>query len=232
MSRPLWSYLAAAIVVVAAAASPSSAVGEEHSNRHTHGYNSSDDEHDNLGWVIVSGGITSMSDMRDLESLEDFRHRFGSCFLYLRDGDDHYLIQDEEMIDRAQRAARSIKLYGKEMGMLARFKVQGTLGSRKSARKIAAMQRRPALPEEVSRRSPRDESNERLEREFAELIEDMGALRTDPHQADGTAVKLRDLERRSEDLSKRLEKAVHEGREEMRDVLHDAKAQHLAKRVN
>jgi len=230
MSRPLWS-LAAAIIIIATAP-PSSAVGDEHSNGRAYAYDSGDGGHDNLGWVIVSGEITSMSDMSDLESLEDFRHRFGGSFLYLRDGDDHYVIKDEELIDRAQRAARSIKLYGKEAGMLTRFKIQGTLGSRKSARKIAALQQRPAPRREVARRSPRDEFNERLEHEFAELIEDMDALRADPHRGDVTDAESRDLERRSEALSKRLLKAVHEGHEEMSDVLHDAKARHLAKRVN
>lgn len=230
MSRRLWSFLAAAIVVVAAP--PPYAMGDEHSNGRAYGYDSGDDEGDNLGWIIVSGEITSISDMGDLESLEGFRHRFGSSFLYLRDGDDHYVIKDEEMIDRAQHAARSIKLYGKEMGMLARFKIQGTLVSRKSARKIAAMQQRPTPHREAGRRSPSEESNERLEHEVAELIEDMDALRADPHQGDVTDAKSRDLERRSEALSKRLGKAVHEGRKEMRDVLQDAKARHLAKRVN
>src|SRR5712672_3999796 len=107
MRSLLWSFLAAATVV--AAAPPPSAVGDEHSNGRANGYCSGDDEHGNLGWVIVSGEIISTSDMSDLESLEDFRHRFGSRFLYLRDGDDHYVVKDEEVIDRAQRAARSIK---------------------------------------------------------------------------------------------------------------------------
>ena len=66
MGRPFWSCLAATIVAVAAAL-PSSAVADDHARRH---YNSGDDERDNLGWVIVSGGITSVSDMSDLESLE------------------------------------------------------------------------------------------------------------------------------------------------------------------
>lgn len=231
MSRPLCSFLAAAIIV-AAAAPPPTAVADEPSNGHTHGYVPRERAHDNLEWIIVSGGITSLSDMSDMESLEHLRLQFGSPFLLLSDGDDHYVIKDEQLIDRAQRAAHSIKLYGKEMGMLARFEIQGTLASRKSARKIAAMRQRPAPHGEHARRSSRDEWNDRLGREVAELIEDMDALRTDPHQGDVTSAKSRDLERRSEALSKRLERAVHEGHEELRDVLHDAKERNLAKRVN
>jgi hypothetical protein len=223
MSRPLWSCLIAAIVAVAVAL-PSSAVADDHSHGHHAG------RRDNLGWVIVSGGMTSLSDMGDLESLEGFRNRFGSRFLYLRDGEDHYVIKDEEMIGRAQRAARSIKVYGKEMGMLARFEIQGTRGSGKSARKVAAMQQHPASRGEVARRSPRDESNERLEREVAELLQDMDALGADPRRGDDATP--RDLKWRSDALSKRLEKAVHEGHEDMREVLRDAKKRNLAKRVN
>lgn len=228
MGRPFWSCLAATIVAVAAAL-PSSAVADDHARRH---YNSGDDERDNLGWVIVSGGITSVSDMSDLESLEEFRHRFGSRFLYLRDGDDHYVIRDEEMIDRAQRAARSIKIHGKEMGMLARFELQGTRGSRKNARKIAAMRQFPAPRGEVGGSSPRDKANERLDREFVELVEQMDALRTNPHQDDAPTATSRDLKRRSDDLSKRLEKAVRDGHEELREILVDAKARDLAKQVD
>jgi hypothetical protein len=230
MGRPLWSFLAAAIIVVAAP--PPSAAADEPSNGHTHGYVPREGAHDNLEWIIVSGGITSLSDMSDMESLESLRLQFGSRFLYLRDGDDHYVIKDEQLIDRAQRAARSIKLYGKEMGMLARFEVQGAQGSGKSARKIAAMRQRPVPHGEAAGRNPRDESNDRLERDVVRLIDDMDALRTDPRQDEVTTARSRDLERRSEALSKRLERAVREGHEELRDVLHDAKERNLAKRVN
>jgi hypothetical protein len=236
MSRLLWSFLAAALVAVAAPPSP--AVGHEHSPGYAYGYDSgSEDRADDFGWMIVTDENTSVSDMGGLESLDELRDRFGSNFLYFRDGDDHYVVRDQELIDRAERAGRDIKIYGKELGMLARAKVHGAFGSRKSAQKsaqkMAVIGRRQAeLGREIARRSMNGESTERLERELEQLSEDMEVLQENLHAGEATASESRELEQKSEAMSKRLQRAVREAEQEMRDILHDAKARHLAKRVS
>lgn len=213
MSRLLWSFLSAAVIL--AIAPPPAAAGHEPANRRTH---PSRDEGE-LGWVLVSDGITSMSDSNDLESVDALRARYGDRFLLLRDGNDRYLIRDEGLIDRAEHATRSIKLYGKEIGLLARSRAGDAFG-KKSSRKIAAM----------AQRGPRDASDARLEREVEELIRDMERLGAASRPAD--AARSRDLERRSDVVSKQLHEAVRQGQEEMRQILEDAKTRDLAKQAD
>ena len=213
MSRYLWSFLSAAVIV--AAAPPPIAAGSVPAGRPAHSLQAGGA----LGWVLVSDGITSMSEGIDLESLDDFRARYGDRFLLLRDSGDHYLIRDRGLIERAERATRSIKLSGKEIGLLARYRAGDAIG-KKGARKIAAM----------AQRGPRDESDARLEREVEELIRDMEAYGTHSRPAD--SARSRDLERRRENVSGRLREALRHGQEEMRRILQDANARDLAKRVD
>lgn len=231
MSRPLWSFLAAALVVVAAPTP--AAARHEHSTSHAYGFHHGEHQDDDFGWMIVTDETTRMSDMSGLESLDELRDRYGDNFIYFRDDDDRYVVRDPELIDRADRAGLKVKMYGKELGMLARVKVQGAMGSRKLAKKMAALGRRQAeLGQEIARRSMNGEPTERLERDLEELSEEMESLREKLHAGEATVSETRELERRSEALSRRIEKAAREAEEEMRDILHDAKARRLAKRVN
>lgn len=237
MSRPLWSFLAAALVVVAAP--PAAVASHGHSSRHGHstgyayGYDHDGDRDDDFGWMVVNGENTRMSDMTDMESLDELRDRYGDSFLYFRDGDDRYVVLERELIERADRAGLNLKMYGKELGMLARVRVQGALGSRKLAKKMAALGRRQGeLGREIARRSVNGESTERLERQLEELSEDMEVLREQMHSGEATPSESRELDRKTEELSKRVQKAAREAEEEMRDIFHDAKARRLAKRVN
>lgn len=213
MSRLLWSFLSAAVIL--AIAPPPVAAGHEPASRSTQPF----PEEGGLGWVLVSDGVTSMSDSNDLESLDALRARYGDRFLLLRDGNDRYLIRDKGLVDRAEHATRSIKLYGKEIGLLARYRAGDAFG-KKSSRKIAAM----------AQRGPRDASEARLEREVEELIRDMERLGAGSRPAD--AARSRELERRSEVVSKQLHEAVRQGQAEMRQILEDAKTRNLVQRAD
>jgi hypothetical protein len=232
MSRSLWSFLAAALVL--ATAPPTPAAGKDHhSSGYAYGYDDDKDRDDDFSWTIVNDDNTSMSDMSGLESLEQLRDRFGNHFLYFRDGDDHFVVLDEKLVDRAERAAHDIKLYGKEMGLLARAQIQGTVGSTKTAQKMAIVARRQAeLGKEIARRSMNGESTARLQREMDQLSEDMDLIRANMHSRDVSPAEARDLDRKTEETSKRLSKAVREAQQEMRDILKEAKERHLVKRVN
>ncbi|HEU4764349.1 MAG TPA: hypothetical protein VFT93_01720 [Candidatus Eisenbacteria bacterium] len=161
-----------------------------------------------------------MSDSKDLESLDALRARYGDRFLLLRDGDDRYLIRDKGLIGRAEHATRSIKLYGKEIGLLARYRAGDAITSRKGSRKIAAM----------AQRGPRDDSDARLDREVEELIRDMERLGGASRPTD--AARSRELERRSEVVSKQLHEAVRQGQAEMRQILKDAETRDLVQRAD
>jgi len=213
MSRSIW-ILAMALLSIATASSAASA--REHapaSHRHL-------DESGELGWILVTDRITSMSEQSDQESIEELRARFGSPFLVLREGDARYVVRDEGLIDRADRAVYAIKVYGKEMAMLAAFRAQGAHGSAKRARKAAALANRPAPG------GSKGDSNDRLQREFEALIHEMEILETSSRRGE-VSRESHELDRRSQELSKRLEEAVRGGRREMRAILDDARERHL-----
>src|SRR5439155_21072201 len=53
-----------------------------------------DTDRDGFGWAIVSGENTSMSDMDDLDSFDNLKEKYGDEFLFLREGDNRYVIRD------------------------------------------------------------------------------------------------------------------------------------------
>ena len=60
----------------------------------------------------------------------------------------------------------------------------------------------------------------------------MGLALTAELKSQNTGDDSGELDHRIDDLSKKLKKAARDAEEEMHDILHDAKAQHLVKRVN
>lgn len=212
MSRSFWVL---AMALLFAATAPSAAWARDHSPASDRELGESGE----IGWILVTDRVTSMSDQSDLESVEALRARFGSSFLILHQGDDRYVVRDKGLIDRAERAVYAIKVYGKEVAMLAAFRVQGALGSAKRARKAAGLAKRPPGG------SPGD-LDDRLQRAFETLIHEMEALEASSRRGE-VSRNPHGLDRRSEELSKRLQEAVRGGRQEMRQILDDAKERHL-----
>lgn len=84
-----------------------------------------DGHHDpDLGWAIVSRDDTSMSDLIDLDRINDLKKDFGEEFLYIRDGRARYVIRDRRLIERARDANESIQKFGREIGIIARAQVR------------------------------------------------------------------------------------------------------------
>jgi len=218
MTRPIWSFLTATLIL--AAAPPAPAEGRDHPKSQARSVRDANSE--NWGWVIVSGGNTSATQMSDLESVDQLRRRFGQDFVYFRDGRDHWVIRDRAMIDRALRTTHSMKLYAKELTLLARFQVEGALATAKGSRKVAA-----AIELQKSD-GARDDVAMELERAIREMNRAIDGL---PAGASGTG-ESRDLQRRSESLSRRLEVAVSQAQRDLRDLLREAKERHLAQRVD
>ena len=178
------------------------------------------DESGEMGWILVTDGATSMSDLADQESIEELRVRFGSPFLVLHQGNARFVVRDRGLIDRAERAVYAIKVYGKETAMLATFQARGALGSAKRARKASALAKRPAPG------GSRGDSDDRLQREFEALIHEMEVLEASSRRGEVSG-ETHELDLRSKALSRRLQQAVRGGRREMRQIFDDAKERHL-----
>jgi hypothetical protein len=98
-----------------------------------HGYGYGYDKDDDLGWAIISGDDTNISDMRDLDSMDDLKARFGDEFLYIRLDESRYVIRDRGLIKRAEDAAGPMKRAAKEIGMAAKMQAKAALSESRGA---------------------------------------------------------------------------------------------------
>jgi hypothetical protein len=192
-----------------------------------------DDDHDRLGWAIVSGENTSMSDMKDLDSMDDLKSEFGREFLYIRLGKDRYVIRDRALMKRAEDALEPMQEAGREIGEIARAHAERALAGSQGAREQAKLARRIAkLSGKIARRESRGESTEDLEREQERLQRQLDDL-TDDDPAEGGARREERWQRaREREASERMHKLARRLNEEMRDILRDAKARRLAEPVD
>lgn len=226
----LLSVLALGILAVPA---PSFAKGD-HSYRSGYSYGTDSDRDHGLGWAIVTGENTNISDLDDIESIDGLKKRFGDEFLYIRDGHDRYIIEDREMMERAQRASQSVQKYGREVGEAARARAHETLAVSKLAREQAVLARRQAtLTRRIADRARRGESTRALERELDAITDALEESRENMDASEGMTDHERDqLDQRQEAASDRLHRAIRDCRADLREILRDAKAKHLAKRID
>ncbi|HET9251157.1 MAG TPA: hypothetical protein VFP58_03495, partial [Candidatus Eisenbacteria bacterium] len=63
---------------------------------------------DELGWAILHDDHRRTSTLHGLDEIEDLQSRFGDDLLYIRDGDERYVITDRALIERAEEAAHRI----------------------------------------------------------------------------------------------------------------------------
>jgi len=199
---------------------------------YSYGFDNDRKDHDDLGWAIVSGDNTSMSDMQDLGSMDKLKSEFGDEFLYLRLGEDRYVVRDRALMKRAQDAARPLKEAGKEVGEAARAQAEEALSGTYGARGQARLARRIAkVSKRIAIRESEGESTEDLEQELDGLQQQLDSMTDDSLDERAADGESRNRSARTRDASERLRKAVKHLNEEMRDILRDAKARHLTERV-
>ena len=198
---------------------------------YSYGWDKDQDDPDRLGWAIVSGENTSMSDMKDMGSMDKLKSEFGDEFLFLRLGEDRYVIRDRALMNRAKDAARPLQDAGREVGEAARAQAEEALGGTHGALEQARLARRIAkVSKRIALREDEGESTEDLERELDGLQQQLDNLTDDSRDERTTDRESRD--RRTRDASERLQKAVKHLNQEMRDILREAKSRHLAEPVD
>ena len=166
MHRSLTLVLAATVTLVLASPAPAGA----------HSYAHGSDHDSDFGWMILSGGNSSMSDMHDLDSIDDLKERFGDEFLYVRDGEDRHVITDRRLIARAQESTKQIRKYGKEIGEIARAQarlaVDKSLYGMRQSKRLSSSEKR-----ELTRR--REAASDRLQKGVREIQEDIREILQD-----------------------------------------------------
>jgi hypothetical protein len=221
------------LALVFAAALLSAAVAPPSTSADSYSFGSDQDEGGGFGWAIISGGSSSMSEMQDLDSIDDLKARFGDNFLYVREGHDRYVIKDRKLVSRAQEAAKEIGKFGREIGDLARAQARVAVDESLEARRQAKMMRiQKRLEREIDRRARRGEPTRDLERALDDVTSEIGSFEP-PDRGDRlTASDRRDLTRRREEASERLHQGVRQIKREMREILREAKSRGLAERLD
>ena len=196
-------------------------------------YGFDDKERDRLGWAIVSGDNTSMSDMSDLDSMDKLKSEFGDEFLYIRLGSDRYVIRDRSLMKRAHDALRPMQEAGREIGVIARAHAEQALEGSQDARDRAKLARRIAkLSGKIAQRASRGETTEDLEREQGRIQRQLDDLTDDSRDEVASRSEEREQDARDRAASERMEKVARRLNQEMRDILRDAKSRHLTRRLD
>jgi hypothetical protein len=218
MSRHLGWALALALLV------PSLTVA------HSHPHSGSDDD---LGWILIDGERQSMSDMRDIDDVDDLKARYGDEVLCIREGDERYVITKPVYMERARKAARRVS-ENKEIVKLARTEAKLAMSRAMGPKSRAKLVRMEAqLQGRIARNEAQEDFTKDLERELERVRRELDALDSNSRTDDETltGAEERDLERRREGARARLQVAVQGLRDEIREILREARAKGDAERL-
>ncbi len=197
---------------------------------HKGGYSYGTD--DDFSWAFVSNHGRSISGNLNSDNIGKLKDRYDGEFLYIRDGEERWVITDPDLIDRAHRVEEQIRNYNKEISEIAnaeaRFAMAG-MGNEKKRSKLA--ERRRDLEDEIDKLKDDGDDTSDLERELFQVKIDLEVLNSMRKSAQLTAEERHDLTERRDRASARLRKGMQKIEADLRKILAEAKERHLAERV-
>jgi len=204
-----------------------------------YGFGFGNDDSSRLRWALIDGDRNNSTNLSDPDDLEELKSTYGSRFLYIRDGDDRYVIKDRRMMDRARESMKPVQEAGREIGKAVGEKVSYSMRRSGTARERARLERRLSrIESRIARLSDRDEDADGLEDERQELENQRQALRQQLDAMKNNRRVEHDAEERQADLDAATERASRHMREAarkmdqtMRDILKESKSRHLAEPV-
>jgi hypothetical protein len=216
----------AALAVMSLASFPASAAG------YHDGLDKDDKEtRDDFGWALVHDGHNSSSSL-DNENIEAIRGKYGDDILYIRDGDDRYVIRDRGLMRRAEDSLKPIEDAGREIGVAVGAKVSYSLGRSQGSRERARVERRIArLSRRIERMSEEGEDVRDLEIERGVLEGQLDSMKENRSSGHDDEEREADLSAATQRASRHMREATRKLRQDLRDILREAKARHLAESV-
>ena len=182
-----------------------------------------------LSWAILHEDHQHMGSLDELDEIEDLQSRFGDDLLYIRDGDERYVITNRAWIDRAEDAAHWILEPAKAIAKAeARFAVSQV---RSTKARVKLQSAETQLEAAIEREGLRDKEREELRRALERVREELEEIETTGERRQVTPSEQRELERRRDEAHERLEKAVSEMHSEIRDILREARNKGQATRI-
>jgi hypothetical protein len=186
-----------------------------------------------FNWAIISDEGQSMSGKLDSDLIQDLKARYKEPFLLIRDGDDQYVITDRKLVERGQRAAREIQKYGREIGEIARTQASLALSDVNHGPRGGKLEkRRDALENEIRSGNPSRERLDEIEQELFRISVELQALEGVERGNALTPEKRSELTERREVAKERLDRGIKRINQEMRGILKDAKAHHIADEIH
>jgi hypothetical protein len=234
MIRPHWLPAAAAVLALAlpsmsGAHSKSHATSAVHGNQnHTYSFGDDDDFH----WAIISDDGMNLSGHFDRDLIEELKERHEEPFLLIGEDDEAYLITDEDLVERAQRAGQRIREHATEIGALARAQARLSLGDSRLDRRVEKLERkRKALKKSIREAERQGDSTDELEQELFQVKVALQALEGVERSFALTSKERDELIEQRDEASQRLRRAVDGIKREMREISKTAKSRGLAERI-
>jgi hypothetical protein len=188
---------------------------------------------DDFSWAIVSDHGRSISGNLNSDPIGKVTKRYDGEFLYMRDGDERWVITDPDMIDRARRTGEQIRNYNKEISEIANAAAKFAMASMGNEKRRAKLvERRRDLEDEIDRLKDSGDDTRDLERELFQVKIDLEVLDSMHKNAQLTSEERRDLTERRDRASARLKKGMQKIEADLRKILAEAKERHLAERVD
>ena len=232
MNRPHWLPAAAAVLALAlpsmsGAHSKSHATSAVHEN-HTYSFGDDDDFH----WAIISDDGMNLSGHFDRDLIEELKERHEEPFLLIGEDDEAYLITDEDLVERAQRAGQRIREHATVIGALARAQARLSLGDSRLDRRVEKLERkRKALKKSIRDAERQGDSTDELEQELFQVKVALQALEGVERGFALTSKERDELIEQRDEASQRLRRAVDGIKREMREIAKTAKSRGLAERI-
>lgn len=187
---------------------------------------------ENFRWAFVSDHGRNISGNLNHENISALKGRYKQDFLYIRDGDESWVITDPDMIARGHRAEEQIKNYNKEISEIANAEAKFAMAGMINDKKVAKLEaRRRSIEDEIDKLGARGEDTSDLEQELFEVKVEAEALSSMHRNAHLTSEERRDLTERRDRAQARLSKGMQKIEADFRTILSDAREQHLAERV-
>ena len=186
---------------------------------------------DAFGWALVHDGHNSSSSLDD-ENLDEIKARYGGDLLYIRDGEDRYVIRDRRLMRRAEDSLKPIQEAGHEIGAAVGAKVSYSMRRSQGSREQARVARRIGrLSRRIARLSEEGEDTRDLETELSQLQGQLETMKEDRSLRHDDEEREADLEAATQRASRHMRDATRKVSQEMRDILREAKSRHLAETV-
>ena len=197
-----------------------------------YGFGFGNDDSSRLRWALIDGDRNNSTNLSDPDDLEELKSTYGSRFLYIRDGDDRYVIKDRRMMDRARESMKPVQEAGREIGKAVGEKVSYSMRRSGTARERARLERRLSrIESRIARLSGRGEDTDDLENERQELQQELRAMKNNRRVEHDAEERQADLDAATERASRHMREATRKMDQTMRDILKESKSRHLAEPV-